>query len=221
MKNVKIISIKNATHDVMHIETEKPQGLSYMPGQAVDVALDKPNWEKELRAFTFTSLPSDEYLEFFIKVYPEHKGVTDQISKFKEGDSLSIGDVFGDIKYQGEGVFIAGGAGITPFIAILKQLKKENRIGENKLIFANKTEADIIEQGNLNNMLGKNFLNVLSEEEKDGFEHGYITKELIKAQIQNNNSYFYLCGPPPMMNAVINHLKELGIVDDRVIKEQF
>src|SRR5690554_7411899 len=78
MKNVKIISIKNATHDVMHIETEKPQGLSYIPGQAVDVALDKPNWEKELRAFTFTSLPSDEYLEFFIKVYPEHKGRSEE-----------------------------------------------------------------------------------------------------------------------------------------------
>ena len=68
---------------------------------------------------------------------------------------------------------------------------------------------------------GNFILGLLTLEEKNGFEHGYITKELIKAQIQNKNSYFYLCGPPPMMNAVINHLKELGIDDDRVVKEQF
>ncbi len=221
MKNIKIISVQKATHDVVHIKTEKPQEFSYSSGQAVDIALNKPKWEKELRAFTFTSLPSDDYLEFFIKIYPEHKGVTEQISKLKKDDSLCIGDVFGDIQYKGEGIFIAGGAGITPFISIFKKLEKENKLGNNKLIFANKTEDDIIEQNYFNNLLGKNFINVLSETEKKGFEHGYITKDLIQAQIQANNSYFYLCGPPPMMNAVLKQLKELDIDDERIIKEQF
>ncbi|MEZ4793727.1 MAG: flavodoxin reductase [Gelidibacter sp.] len=221
MKQVKITSIEKATHDVVQIKTEKPQGFSYSPGQAVDVAINKPNWEKELRAFTFTSLPSDDYLEFFIKTYPDHNGVTEQISKLKQGDTLLIGDIFGDIQYKSEGVFIAGGAGITPFIAIFKQLEKENKLGNNKLIFANKTEADIIEYIYFNNLLGNNFINVLSEEEKDGFEHGYITKDLIKAQLQNNKAHCYLCGPPPMMDAVLKQFKELGIDDAQIIKEQF
>ena len=147
MKKVKILSIVNATHDVLKIKTEKPLGISYFPGQAVDVSIDKPNLEKETKPFTFTSIPSDDHLEFLIKVYPQHKGVTEQIEKLNQGDTLLIGDVFGAIKYKEEGVIIAGGAGITPFIAILKDLEKQNKIGNNKLIFANKTSGDIIEKG--------------------------------------------------------------------------
>ncbi len=221
MKHVKITSINHATHDVMHIKTEKPQDLSFHPGQAIDVALTKPGWDKELRPFTFTSLPSEDYLEFFIKTYPDHQGVTNEISKLKQGDTLSIGDVFGDIKYKGEGIFIAGGAGITPFIGIFKMLKDENKIGNNKLIFANKTEADIIEQQFFNELLGTHFINVLSDEEKEGFEHGYINKEILKSHIESSDTCFYLCGPPPMMNAVLKDLDALGIKDDHIVKEQF
>ena len=221
MKQVKILSIENATHDVVHIKTEKPQGISYLPGQAVDVSINKPNLEKELRAFTFTSHPSDEYLEFFIKTYPERNGVTKQIKKLKPNDTLFIGEVFGDIEYKEEGIFIAGGAGITPFIAILKDINQQNKLHNNKLIFANKTSDDIIEEAFFNRLLGKNFINVLSEEEKKGYEHGYITKELIKSQMENQNTCFYLCGPPPMMNAVLKQLKEIGIKDSKIVKEQF
>jgi ferredoxin-NADP reductase len=222
MKQVKILSIENATHDVAHIITEKPKNLVFLPGQAVDVSINTPSWEDELRPFTFTSLPTDNHLEFFIKVYPEHKGVTAQIGKLKKNDLLSIGEVFGDIQYKNEGVFIAGGSGITPFIAILKDLKTKNKLGNNKLIFANKTYKDIIEREFFNDLLGENFINVLSEEKKDGCEFGYITKELIKSQIGNSkNSYFYLCGPPPMMDAVLKHLGDLGIEDSNVVKEPF
>lgn len=221
MQEIKIRSIENATPDVMHITTDKPEGISFLPGQAVDIALNKTKWETELRAFTFTSLPTEDYLEFYIKTYPDHKGVTEQIATLKQGDTLLIGDVFGDIEYKGEGVFIAGGAGITPFISIFKKLEKENKIGNNKLIFANKTELDIIEYKYFSKLLGKHFINVLSDEEKSGYEHGYISKRLIKEQIQDDNGYFYLCGPPPMMDAVLNQLKEIGIAETHIIKEQF
>jgi ferredoxin-NADP reductase len=48
----------------------------------------------------------------------------------------------GAIEYKGEGVFIAGGAGVTPFIAILRQLQAENKTTTN--YFTNKTANDII-----------------------------------------------------------------------------
>jgi len=221
MKQVKIISIEKATHNVFHIKTEKPQGISYLLGQAADLSINKPNWEKELRPFTFTSLPSDGYLEFYIKSYPDHNGVTEQIGKLNPNDTLFIGEVFGDIHYKDEGIFIAGGAGITPFISILKNLEKQSKLGNNKLIFANKTSDDIIERTFFNHLLGENFINVLSQEEKVGCEYGYITKELIKSHMDNQNTYFYICGPPPMMDAVLKQLKELGILNTKIVKEQF
>lgn len=217
---IKISSIENLTHDVLKIVTDKPQGLHYEPGQAVDISINKQGWENELRAFTFTSLPNDDHLEFNIKVYPSHKGVTEQLSLLKANDELIIGDVFGDISYKGEGIFIAGGAGITPFIAILKSLNEKSKLGNNKLIFANKTKADIISEEYLNQLLGSHFINVLSDEKIEGYKYGFINAEIIKKQI-DNHKYFYLCGPPPMMTAVESHLVSLGIPKENIIRESF
>lgn len=220
MKPIKIISIDNATHNVYHIVAEKPKELNFKPGQAADVAINKAEWKDEVRPFTFTSLPAENSLSFHIKSYPDHNGVTEQIAKLKKGDSLLIGDVFGAIQYKGEGIFLAGGAGITPFIAILKDLEKQDKIGNNKLIFANSTAKDIVEKSHFKRMLGDNFINILSKEDKEGYHHGYITKEMIQEQIEGN-PYFYLCGPPPMMDAVMKELQELGIEEDKIVKEDF
>jgi len=77
-------------------------------------------------------------------------------------------------------LFIAGGAGITPFYAILRQLAQQHKVGNNKLIFANKTRGDIIYKDQFEKLLGKNFINILSHEDVDGYEHGFVTAELIK-----------------------------------------
>ncbi len=220
-QQVKIISIAHLTHDVLKVVAEKPAGLTYHAGQAVDVSVNKPGWENELRPFTFTSLPADDYIEFTIKTYPSHNGVTNQLLSAAAGDELIIGDVFGDIAYKGEGIFIAGGAGVTPFIAILKQLEKEDKIGNNKLLFANKTKADIILENTFKKLLGSNFINILSDEKQDDYEYGFITAELIKKHKNNNTQYFYLCGPPPMMQSVEKHFTILGISEKYIVKEAF
>lgn len=221
MEQVKIISIEHLTHNVLKIVAEKPTTINYQPGQAVDISINKRNWEQELRAFTFTSLPDDEYIEFTIKTYPSHHGVTAQLLSLNKGDELLIHDVFGDITYKGEGIFIAGGAGVTPFISILKQLEKENRIGNNKLIFANKTKADIILEDKFRQLLGDNFINILSHENIANYEYGFISADLIKKHTNEHSQYLYLCGPEPMMQAVEKHLSSLGISESFIVKEAF
>jgi ferredoxin-NADP reductase len=80
-----------------------------------------------------------DHLEFTIKIYSDHDGVTNQLGQLKVGDELLLHDVWGAIQYKGEGTFIAGGAGVTPFIAIFRQLQKDKKLGNNKLIFSNRT----------------------------------------------------------------------------------
>lgn len=217
----KIKSIEHLTHDVLKIVLEKPDGISYHPGQAADIAINKPGWETAWRSFTFVSLPEEDYLEFNIKTYPEKKGVTNELLTLKPGDELLVGDVYGDIAYKGEGIFIAGGAGITPFIAILRSLEKKGTVGNCKLIFANKTKGDIIRREYFEKLLGKNFINVISNEEVQGYKHGFVTPEIIKEQIEEGHKHFYLCAPPPMMDAVEKHLASLGIEEEAIVKEGF
>ncbi len=218
---VRIKSIKKITHDVLQVVTEKPADHSYVPGQANDVSINKDGWRDEKRPFTFTSLPTDDHIEFTIKTYPARNGVTNQLLQLTAGDELILGDVFGDIAYKGEGMFIAGGAGVTPFIAIFRDLQSRNLIGNNKLVFANKTKADIIHHEEFTKLLGRNFINVLSDEKIEGYEHGYITAEILQKNISHTDQYFYLCGPPPMMDIVEKQLAGLNIDKKKIIKEAF
>lgn len=218
---VKVKSIEKVTHDVLKIIIEKPQQYIFHPGQATDIAINKEGWQKELRSFTFTSLPDDDYLEFNIKTYPSHKGVTNELLRLKSNDELIIGDPWGTIGYKGEGIFIAGGAGVTPFISIFRYLHSKNEIGNSKLIFANKTKSDIILEQEFGKLLGKNFINVLSEEKVDGYEHGYITEYLLKQSLTKKGTMIYLCGPDPMMEAVEKQLANLGVDSEAIVKEKF
>jgi len=218
---VKIRETFFVTHDVKCFIVERPGNYKFEPGQATEVAINKDGWKNEKRPFTFTGLPDDIYLQFIIKTYPEHKGLTNEMLRLKEGDELILHDVFGSITYQGRGTFIAGGAGITPFIAILRNLKANNELTGNRLIFANKTKEDIILQKEFEGLLGKEFINILSEEKVVGFPHGFITKDFLKANLIDLTGKVYLCGPPPMMDKVPDQLKSLGIPDDSIIKEEF
>lgn len=218
---VKIISIKHITHDVLQLVTEKPEEFNFIPGQATHFSINKPDWKVKKNPFTFTCLPEDDFLEFTIKTYPEHKGVTNELLKLKEDDELILHDVFGSIAYKGEGVFIAGGAGVTPFISIFRDLQTRNEIGKNKLIFANKMKRDIIMKSEFEDMLGRNFVNILSEEQLEDYAYGQITEDFLKEYVNKVTKHVYICGPPPMMEALLKQLANLGVPKNAIIEETF
>jgi ferredoxin-NADP reductase len=218
---VRVKSVDNVTHDVLKIVTEKPKMYLFTSGQATEFSINKKDWKEEKRPFTFTSLPDSEYLEFTIKTYPQHEGVTNELLNLKTDDELILNNVFGAITYKGEGVFIAGGAGVTPFISIFRDLKSKNLIGDNKLVFANKTKADIILESEFKDMLGTNFINILSDENVKGYANGTITEDFIKTHSDSSNKIFYLCGPPPMMEAIEKYLKNMEVDKKSIVKEEF
>lgn len=208
---VKVKSIKHVTHDVLQIVTEKPDHFKFNPGQATEISINKENWKAKKRPFTFTCLPDSDFLEFTIKTYPSHNGVTNEMLKLKTGEELILHNVFGAIAYKGEGVFIAGGAGVTPFISIFRYLQARNEIGNNKLIFANKRKEDIIYEKEFEKFLSKNFINILSDEKIDGYAHGQISEDFLKTYVNDTTQHVYVCGPPPMMKAVQKQLSNLAV----------
>jgi ferredoxin-NADP reductase len=217
---VKIVSVEPVTHDVKRFAIQKPEGFKFIAGQATDVSVNTPALKNEKRPFTFTSLNENKQLEFTVKIYDSHNGVTKELGKLKPGDELIIRDVWGAIEYKGEGVFIAGGAGVTPFIAILRELKADDKIANNKLIFTNKTEKDIILKKEFNEMLGKNFINTLTDEKKEGYGNGRIDYTFLKEKIDNFKQHFYVCGPPQFVTAISEALTQLGAKTDTVVFEK-
>lgn len=218
---VKVKSVDKVIHNVLKIVTEKPSGYTFIPGQGTKVTINKNNWKDKRKPFTFTCLPDNDYLEFTIKTYPSRNGVTNQLLQLKKDDELILHDVFGSIVYKGEGTFIAGGAGITPFISIFRYLQSKNQVGNNKLIFANRTKDDIILEQEFKKILGNNFINILSDEKVEGYANGLITEDFIKENSGGINKLFYVCGPPPMMKAVEQQLANLHVPEKSIVKETF
>ncbi len=218
---VKVKSVKKITRDVLQIVTEKPKGYTFIPGQATSISLNKFGWRKTDNPFTFTSLPEDDFLEFTIKTYPLHKGLTHELLRLESSDELMVHEAFGTISYKGEGTFIAGGAGVTPFISILRFLQSKNKIGANRLIFANKTSNDIILREEFERILGARFVNILSSEQTTQYSYGHITQDFLLANCRSPKSYFYVCGPPPMMDAVEKLLLTMHVDEALIVKEVF
>jgi len=216
---IQLKSIEEVTHDVNRYTAEKPKGYEFTPGQATELSIDEVGLEEEGRPFTFTSLPKDDQLEFTIKSYTDRDGVTKELLNLDDRDKFIIEDAFGAIKYDGEGTFIAGGAGVTPFISIFRKLEKEGKIGDNQLLFSNKTQKDIILREEFRNMLGSNFVNIFSQERTNEYAYGHISKEFLKEHVKDFDKKFYVCGPPEMMESVLGQLKELGVEDDQIITE--
>ena len=111
---VRISSINHINHDVLRVVTEKPHEYNFNPGQATDIALNREGWKEEKRPFTFTSLPDDDYLEFYIKtfiyvvllrcsiywkrIFPNCILIKNQLSKknFKKTKHCQVGILFSD-----------------------------------------------------------------------------------------------------------------------------
>ncbi|MEP6617293.1 MAG: flavodoxin reductase, partial [Ginsengibacter sp.] len=169
----------------------------------------------------FTSLNEWPHLEFIIKIYEEHQGVTQQLGKTNSGAELILHDVFGTIQYREPGVFIAGGAGITPFIAIFRSLYEVKKLlPGNFLVFSNKTADDIILEDELTRMLGQEYINVFTRQGVIGFNERRIDRNFLVDTIQDFGRHFYVCGPEIFVKEIVDLLLSLGASADTIIIEK-
>ena len=217
---VKIISAEYVTHDVKQFRVERPADYSFVPGQATEVSVNLPGWTDRKSPFTFTALTDKPYLEFTIKIYPDRHGVTDQLSNLRPGEELILRDVWGAIEYKGPGYFIAGGAGITPFLAILRMLKASNQVADNVLFFSNKRDEDIILGSELKSILGDRAHFLITQQKDTKNDSRRIDEAFLRAEVKDFSRHFYVCGPDPMIAAINDTLIKLGAKPDAVVFEK-
>lgn len=222
MKNhvVKVLKSDFLNPGVKRFVVKRPTGYEFIPGQATTISINEPRFTNILRPFSFTSNNKSNFLEFIIKIYPERHGVTKKLLEVRTGDELILHKVFGTIRYLGPGLFIAGGMGITPFIAILRQLELQGSLAGNSLLFANRTATDIILKDELQGMLGNNYVNVLETTSDPTMKNGFIGSKLLKQYATPEKSYFYICGPEKFNIITIKHLLTIGIEKSRIIIER-
>lgn len=189
-----------------------------------------------IRSYTPVSKHTQEgYFELVVKVYRDGK-MSRYLDAMKVGDCIDVKGPVGHLEYLGKGRFVvkdrhgsrqikvdrvcmvAGGTGITPMFQItLGILNNVSDRTEVDLIFANVTEEDILMRDRLDKMAEKysNFRVVYSLDQLPyGWrgEEGFVSVEMMKKYFKfDQNCMLMVCGPPPMIKAMKNHVKEMNL----------
>ena len=121
-------------------------------------------------------------------------------------------------------VALAGGSGITPFMGMAYAIRDGLEDFDLTILFGSRTEDGIVYKKELDEVCAAcskvHVVHVLSDEEKEGYEHGFITAELIKKYGGEEYSIF-MCGPQAMYNFLDNEIAKLGLRRKFVRREMF
>ncbi len=111
---------------------------------------------------------------------------------------------------------LAGGSGITPFFSLAKAIADGDEDAELTLLYGSRTKADVLflqEFSEIEKKCNKfRLVNVLSNEEAEGCEHGFITADLIRKYAPEDEPYsIFMCGPQAMYDFADKEIATLGL----------
>jgi ferredoxin-NADP reductase len=178
--------------------------------------------------FSISSSPTEEgFLQFTTRMTgSDYKNALDLL---REGDHIKIGGPFGRFTYNPEYkkiAFLSGGIGITPIRSIMKYVSDKKIDTDIILLYGNKNEEGIAFRRDLDEITGGNkikVVHVLSDPGPGWIGYrGYITKDIIKKEVQDYaDRIFCVCGPPGMVSALIKTLDEMNIPQGNITLENF
>ncbi len=199
------------------------------PGQYIAINVtDTPEW----RMFSMANTASmDNVLEFYIRILPD--GVFSDFlrDQAKAGDTLAIKGPYGLFFYNitdRPPVFIGGGTGLAPNLAMIRQLSTQFYPKRIRLFFGVTNPGELHCKEEIESLqdalpdFAPYYACVNADESWEG-DKGFVTDSLLKHMAEEDfTGYeFYLCGPPPMVEAVDKILQEKGVERSQIHREEF
>ncbi len=231
-----LLKFRKHRFTVARVEKEGPATSIYITGQKMDEFkidagqfmifrfLQKGFW-KQAHPFSLSQAPRDNEVRLTAKGLGDF---TNELPNIKPGTQVIIDGPHGIFtrklaEPKKPLLFIAGGIGITPIFSMLEDMKQDNH--NTVLLYSNKTREETVfgdELKTLSEQNGFKLINILSNEEVPGYEHGMLNKEAIAKLVPDVASReVFLCGPPPMMTALKSALVELGVDKHHIHFERF
>ena len=227
-----VVSKDPVTHDMRHLVLRlvEPTEIKFFPGQYVDITIPGTG---ETRSFSMANTSSRESgrLEFVIKVYPDGLFSHFLDTTLQVGDRLELSGPYGVFTLR-EGdddlVFIGGGAGMAPILALLRSMAERGINRKATYYYGARGRRDLCFEAELraleDKLPGFRYIPALSEPAPDdGWdgETGLIT-EVVKRHTDGlAAAHAYVCGPPPMVEAALPLLATLGVAEKRIYYDKF
>ena len=225
-----IIETKQETPDVKTIKLSfDGNKFDYKPGQYMMMELDVDDIEKgNTRPLSIASSPTEDFLLFSTKI--SQSAFKQKFNSLKIGDAVKIKGPMGIFILKDDAkevILLGGGIGITPFRDMIKYSTDKKLPMKITLLYSNKTPADIVykdewplfEKHNPNLKI----INTITENTTGwNGRTGRINEAMIKEFCSDiNNTVFYICGPPGMVDGLSNLLKTMNIPLQNIKIEKF
>ncbi|MCA9325568.1 hypothetical protein KDA23_05930 [Candidatus Saccharibacteria bacterium] len=210
--------------------------LLFEPGQYAAIHGYRHGRPMPIRCFSIVSSPTEQdILQFSMRV----KGkFTHAISGLQKGDKVHVQGPYGgfvlNTHNQKRIVMLAGGIGITPFISMIRFASITKADTDVELVYSVAKQTDMPFSDELTNWdrYNPNFKYnlVVSDGPIDKIKHnrvfqGRITPEVLEKAVGaiygDVETQFYICGPPPFMNAMLAMLLAHGVAKSRIMTEAF
>ncbi len=224
-----VTDIQKETHNTytLTFEPKDRKPLYRNPGQFMFLKLIRPGISSELHPFTISASPlKTDILQATIK---QSGNFTNTIDRTKIGDTGKIEAPYGRFSYVYDNpskiIFIAGGVGITPIMSMIRCLRDTRSDMDVTLFYCNESERDIIFRQEIE-QLPDNFktIHILNNPDDHWYnEKGYITADIVSKYAGEilNEADIYLCGPIPMISAVMDILDQMKVDKKKIHSEQF
>lgn len=218
--------------------------IDFRPGQHLTLRFSIPGQAKPVvRCYSLSDAPDPSGYRISVKrcmPAPETPSAPPgMVSNFinsdlQEGNLIDVKSPSGTFYMQPGSnalVLLAGGVGITPMLSMLNTVAQSNLKRECLLVYGVGNSQDHAFRKHLQELSRKHpnihvitcYCNPLPTDQlnHDYQVRGYVTVDLLRQLLPNNNYDFYLCGPPPFMQSLYDGLGTWGVNEESIRYEAF
>ena len=209
----------------LSIKGESLTRLSFLPGQYVNLSV--PGTEHS-RAYSFSTLQKEGDVSFLIRNVPGGLMSSFLTGKAKVGDTMSLAGPLGSFylrPIERPLLLLAGGTGLAPFTAMLERIAEQGSDHPLHLIYGVTNDFDLVGLDRLQALADLipnfTFSACVANPESQHPKKGFVTQHIERGHLNDGDVDVYLCGPPPMVEAVNHYIREQGFTPANFYYEKF
>jgi benzoate/toluate 1,2-dioxygenase reductase subunit len=199
--------------------------LAFLPGQYVNIAVPGTD---QTRSYSFANAPHEERLTFMVKLTPGGAMSEYLSSRASIGDTMSFTGPNGSFFLRETDrpvLLLAGGTGLAPVLSMLRTLRDTSSTRKAHLIYGVSTDEDLVALDQIeeigSSLTGFTWDFCVSDPSSRAANKGYVTGLIEPNHLHGGDVAVYLCGPPPMVEAVRTHVSKVGVEPTGFYYEKF
>jgi benzoate/toluate 1,2-dioxygenase reductase subunit len=218
-------SVDRLSETTIAFSLERSDTFTFLPGQYVNVLV--PGTDQR-RSYSFSSPPGAETLSFLVRNIPPGVMSSYLRDKAMPGNPVEFIGPAGSFylrEIKRPLLLLAGGTGLAPFLSMLGKISETGTEHPIRLVYGVTNDADLVAIERLEELASKipgfTFLTCVAAADSAHPRRGYVTAHVESNHLNGGDVDIYLCGPPPMVDAVRGWLGEQSVTPTNFHYEKF